>query len=447
MLPQRDDRLAAAFEPDDSALLALPPALVLVLFSLLPVDARARCAAVCRAWRAALVEPSLWQHLDLSDACGVSRRMTAALLAGAAARAGGTLRTLDVSGFGDVSAAALRAVVTANAATLREMRLGEPAPDQHLLDCADLMALLQAAPLLCVSNAGAACPALETACRVLRNEGTFERLRLRRLCLFEMHHDAAGEEAVLALAAAISSHASLTFLQVDGVLFDTAVKLNALADAVVRQRLTALWLTDCGLTRACAPALARLCASSTLTELGLDGDGAVLEDVATGLVVADALRANTTLTELSLERLGMWRDPAVGTALLGALTGHRSVRVLVLCGMFVPAAHEAAAGAALGALVAANSPALHELAASWSGFGDEGWGPLVDALPGNTHLRKLNLADDDEEGQGISEAFARDRLLPAVRANASLRKLDTDLRWAGAREAEVLVWQRAAADE
>jgi hypothetical protein len=389
----------------------------------------------------------LWQHLNVSPTSGVTRPVTAALLAGAAARAHGSLRTLDVSGCAGISAEALLAVATANAATLREVYLGELTPDQHPLGAEEFEALLWAAPLLRVSNASAACSDLATACRVLRNEGIFERLRLRCLLVTQPDNEPAGQEAVLALAAAVPCHASLTFLQVDGFVLDTAVKLNAVADAALRQRMTALWLLNCGLTRACAPALARLCASSTLTELGVGGDGAVLENVATALVIADALRANTSLTELTLQRFGIWRDPAVGAALLGALTGHCSVRVLDLWSMDVPAAHEAAAGAALGALVAANSPALHELRVLYSVLGDEVWGPLVDALPGNTHLRTLNLADFEEEGQIMSEAFARDRLLPAVRANTSLRELVTGLQWAGEREAEELVQQRAAADE
>jgi hypothetical protein len=345
-----------------------------------------------------------------------------------------------------VSPAALLAVVTANAATLLEMRLGDPTPDVYpLYAILCFEALLLAAPQLCISDAVATCFGLATACRMLRNEGTFGRLRLRRLCLFANQNVAAREEAVLALIAALPSHDSLTALQVEDVLIDTAVKLNAVADAVLRQRMTALWLMNCGLTRACAPALARLCASSTLTELGVGGDGAVLEDMPTVLVIADALRANTSLTDLSLENLGIWRDPAVGTALMGALTRHRSVRKLQLCGMHVPAAHEAAAGAALGALVAANAPALHALDLSISELPDAVLGPLVDALPRNTHLRMLNLAD--EEGQGMSEAFARDRLLPAVRANVSLCELYTGLHWASAHEAEELVRLRAAADE
>ncbi len=76
------------------------------------------------------------------------------------------------------------------------------------------------------------------------------------------------------------------------------------------------------------------------------------------------------------------------------------------------------------------------------GLRDAGLRPLFDALPSNTHLRKLNCSYNE-----LSDAFVRDALLPAVRANSSLRELvmghDAS---AEAREAEALV-QRRAADE
>jgi hypothetical protein len=76
------------------------------------------------------------------------------------------------------------------------------------------------------------------------------------------------------------------------------------------------------------------------------------------------------------------------------------------------------AGAALGALLAANAPALRELDVSCCHLGDAGMGPLLQALPRNTHLRELTCGSND-----MSDAFARDVLLPAVRANGSLRTL------------------------
>ena len=43
---------------------------VLHVAPVLPVDARARAACVCRAWRDFLADPALWQVLDLTLAGG-----------------------------------------------------------------------------------------------------------------------------------------------------------------------------------------------------------------------------------------------------------------------------------------------------------------------------------------------------------------------------------------
>jgi hypothetical protein len=111
----------AAAQHAAAALAPLPLALVLHILSLLPVDARLRCAEVCRSWRAALEERSLWIRLDLT-ASGVSLKREATLLLAAAARAGGQLVALDVCGCESVTFDALLAVVTANGAALRELR-------------------------------------------------------------------------------------------------------------------------------------------------------------------------------------------------------------------------------------------------------------------------------------------------------------------------------------
>jgi hypothetical protein len=72
-------------------------------------------------------------------------------------------------------------------------------------------------------------------------------------------------------------------------------------------------------------------------------------------------------------------------------------------------------------------------AAAWA---TQRWAPLVDALASNTHLLKLLCG-----GNRLSADFARDRLLPAVRANASLRKLGAG--GGAAAEAEAVVAARA----
>jgi Ran GTPase-activating protein (RanGAP) involved in mRNA processing and transport len=141
-------------------------------------------------------------------------------------------------------------------------------------------------------------------------------------------------------------------------------------------------------------------------------------DAPAAAVLAAALRANSTLTSLTLNFAGVFHHPAAAAELLGALTGHASVRVLSLRGNYAMAAHQAAVGASLGALVAANAPALTELDVSHCRLGDDGLRALFDALPRNSHLRTLDVS-----GNNMSDAFARDVLLPALRANTSLREL------------------------
>jgi hypothetical protein len=119
----RSARIEAAAQHAAPALAPLPPALVLHILSLLPVDARLRCAEVCRSWRAALEERSLWIRLDLT-ASGVSpkREVTGALLHAAVARARGELVALDLRDCALIMFDALLAVVTANGGALRELR-------------------------------------------------------------------------------------------------------------------------------------------------------------------------------------------------------------------------------------------------------------------------------------------------------------------------------------
>jgi hypothetical protein len=117
-------------------------------------------------------------------------------------------------------------------------------------------------------------------------------------------------------------------------------------------------------------------------------------------------------------------DVAAAAELLGALTGHASLRILCLQGNDVEPADRAAVGAALGALVAANAPALTHLDVSFCNLRTNGLRALLEALPRNSHLRTLDCTYND-----MSVAFARKVLLPAVRANASLRTLHAAEGW------------------
>jgi hypothetical protein len=179
--------------------------------------------------------------------------------------------------------------------------------------------------------------------------------------------------------------------------------------------------------------------SNTLATLVIDdiADAHLLDGPSTALL-GNALHANRSLTSFSFNAT-VWHDADVSAALLGALANHHSLRTLDVAGkQLAPAAC-----AALGALVAANAPALTSVDASNNNLRDAGLRPLCDALPRNTHLRELNVARN-----GMSVAFARDVLLPAVRANTSLRALRAtrmDVDNDSVREMRRLLAARAAA--
>jgi hypothetical protein len=371
-----------------------------------------------------LRERNLWLRLDLSPASGgLACPATDALLHAAAARAAGSLQSLDVTDCTEITYEALRAVAAANAGALRELRAcGNLEPVQ-------VEALLHAAPQLRMLEVPVG-GTLDEARSVLRNDPPFGPVRVRRLRVYGGDF---GEDDVLMLAADMSAHVWLMALKLFHMPLNTPAVLDAVVDAALAHRLSSLELEVCGLAPASAPALARLLGGGALTALSINTCGLRWLDDSAVAVLGDALRASSTLTSLSL--LGLWNEQAVSAALLRALTGHLSLQVLAVHGLL----YFAHAGAALGELVAADAPSLVDLDASRCYLGDVGLGPLFEALPHNTHLRTLNCCDNF-----VTEAFMRDRLLPAVRANSSLRLLDTgkaDI-WDEAREAETLVAQR-----
>jgi hypothetical protein len=298
--------------------------------------------------------------------------------------------------------------------------------------------LLRSAPLLRVLHADVYCGAGQEATRLLRNKAPFGPLRVRRLyALCRGLTSAQLEAAVMALAAGIAVHDTLSSLRMLGAPLNVRVSLDAVVDAVLLRRVRSVQLNACCLSPASAPALARLLRGSILAELHIWNDGRQLLDAPAAALLADALRANSTLKILTLEGINMWRDAAAGETLLGALAGHPSLRKLGVHDNAV-GAHTAVAAAALSALVTANAPALRKLNMRGCHLGDDGLGPLVDALPANTHLHTLRVRGND-----VSKAFVRHRLLPAVRANISLRALVAS---SPPGAAEALVAARAAAD-
>jgi hypothetical protein len=389
---------------------------------------------VCKGWHNTLADASLWTRLDLSRTTGgvADARVTDALLRGAAAKARGGLTALDLSQCPEqLTQDALLEVVIANAGALTELRAcqrwGHTISER-------VEAILAAAPLLRVYDADTyADPAV--ACRMLRNEPPFGLLRVHKLLLG--HVWPGGEAEVVAFAADMTASASsLSALTFSIAPLDELGALDAVVDAALARRLPGLWLSECSLSAASVPALARLLGGSALSTLALSYTHGVplLLSGAEGsaALLAVALRANSTLAVLRLENVNVWHDAAAAETLLQALTAHPSVQSLRLSGNPVRAADRARAGAALGALVAAHASALEELCVSDCRLGDEGLDALVDALAGNTRLQVLQC-----RGNNMSDAFALTRLQRAVRANTSLRKLsvvETDHREEAAAE-------------
>jgi hypothetical protein len=427
--------MAAVPEAQASALAPLPLALAQRIFVSLPVDCRGRASCVCRAWRDTLAEPALWTRLEWSDDDS-ELDADLALLQGAAARAQGLLTHLDVSRHSYCqygTPQALLAVVAANAGSLRELRVGGAHTSQvsqaggppYGFNSCTLEALLGAAPLLQVLEAAAVSCEWDEAPALMRaDEPPWAPLRLRALSVRVVNYGYVGIERVAPFAAALADatlQPTLSRVSLERADTQRPEVLDALVDAALARRLPALCLRHC--TRPAPAPLARLLAGGALTCLTWHGDCRQEEmfDAAGAAVVAEALLTSEALTSLELFDTSLWRDGRVTDALLGALVGHPRLRSLRLAdgGQEGDAVDPPAVlGAALAALVAADAPALQELDISCNALYDAGLAPLVAALPRNRHLRVLYLY-----GTGMSERFARQRLLPAVRASTALQEL------------------------
>jgi hypothetical protein len=297
-----------------------------------------------------------------------------------------------------------------------------------------LQAVLAAAPNLELLEVNVICGAgyergAEEAHAVLRGVPPFGPVRVRGL---SAHAVEGGAAAVAALAADIVAHkGALTSLELnaDDAFTDpaSAAAMNALAAAALRCRLSRFEILGGAsyLGPHCAPALARLlCGNVHIQDLSINNYGSRLLDKPGAALLGAALRACPSIEVLSLQSTELFTDLEVAQAVIGGATAHPSLRMLVLSpgGGGEPeelsAAAQAAAGAALGALVAANAPALEELHISFCGLGDAGLRPVAQALRANTHLTQLEC-----KGNGATEQWARDDLLPAVRANTALQRL------------------------
>jgi hypothetical protein len=411
---------------------SLPYTLLVSILAALPADARLRCAEVCRAWRAAVSDHSLWRRVDLSLDSGVTHVVTDALLRATSARAAGHMHTLLLPALGtgphtdrDVPTVVMD-VLRANSASLRELEFAaaQDLAPRLLLEEDELARVLDAAPQLRALRADVAASLADATC-MLRNEAPYGALRVRFLCAVGDDDDdrppGVDDAAWLALAGAMREHATLQGVELRYAPLSTpAPVLDALVDAALTRRLSSVSAEFCELSPAAVPALTRLLGDTVLTCLCILNDRSQLLDAPAASLLAAALRDHgAALRIVQLEGVQLWADAHAGAAVLAALTAHPSLCVLKLAQNEV--AHPAAAavaGAALGALLAADAPSLTDLHLSHVSLRDAGMAPLLHALRLNTHLRMLLCYDAH-----MSAAFERDTFLPAIRANTSLRTL------------------------
>ena len=440
----------------------LPPALTLRIFSELPVDARALCACVRRGWRAALAGPEAWLRLDASAACGVRATLVVdAWVKGAAARARGQLCALDISGrnggaeateavaaarrFDErafyrplLSTFAVQHVLQANHASLRELRMAGYVKPENIHSMGH--GYETPATALTPANVLRGVPNLQTyhtdvtaagdlvsgreLLAMLHNESFYAPLHVHEVNAYIRGSSA---DAVLDLLAAVQAHATVTRLHFNFPPLGTPELLHALVDTALARSLTHLGVFMGSLSPTSVPELARLLRESdALRELSISDSPGVpspLLDAPTGELLADALRASTSLTSLRLCAVKLWSDIDAASAVLAALTGHPSITSIDLGfnhggGDGLSDEARAAAGAALGALVGANAPALTALRLFGCDLGDAGLRPLCDALPHNSRLLTLEVENND-----VTEDLIKKHLRLAVKECESLREL------------------------
>jgi hypothetical protein len=423
---------------------SLPHAVTLLIFARLPVHAKLRAAAVCRAWRTTLAERSLWMALDLSPGSGVPRRLvTDGLLLAAAARArnrGPGLESLDISDCPGLTPRGLQLVLRAHDTTLRVLRMCNARAEPWR----GVPYVVAQSHVLRECHLNVRCRGLNVA-RVLGGEREYAPLRVHQLNV--SCTDLATADAFVAnVVPFLATHASLTRLALRRAPLNVVAALDAVVDAALARGMTFLSLCEGSLHPASLSSLARLLrGNTTLTTLVIRGEDAPMirffGNEALTQLFADALRSNTTLTSLTLHHVGLWTSFPSARALLGALTGHVSLTALHLTSNLSQENDDTTAdGELIAALLSANPPpALTHLDVSDCGFEDGSMQPLLMAAARSTRLRSLYAGGNEVR----DDAFMRDEMLPAVRANSSLRTLQLgEAMTPHAREAEALVAAR-----
>ena len=390
----------------------------------LPVDARLRAREVSRGWRALLNEPRFWLVLDFSSESGVvarfAHRALRALLFAAGERGRGHLHTLDLTGVRALRTEDLVQFVAAHGQSLRSMTT----PESLRLRANEVTRLCRSAPL-CTLRCGVDCTIAE-ALPLLRCEAPCALLHVVTLwvCTF-----CSRQTRVLDLAAALPSHrGKIKGLVVCHAQLQNVALAGALMGGIAEAGVSDVFFHRCHLAPASLPGLTRLLQAGCLERLDISNSRHALFEEGPDLTAFCHAMRNSTLQALELSWCRLWRDRAAAGELLTSLGGHQTLRELTLC--YNPHARRAA-GEQLASLITHNS-ALQKLDLSENSLGEACLAPIFEALPRSSTLKELLYSISHTKT--ISREFARNVILPAVRANTSLRTivgyvLDDDGDW------------------
>ena len=222
-------------------------------------------------------------------------------------------------------------------------------------------------------------------------------------------------------------HDGLVWLHFGFVPLTTRAVVDALLDATISAGIKYASFHHCGLSQIALPVLGRL-----LQSPGFEGpiinsnDGVALFEGPALPAFCEDLHNSTSLKVIVLESVNLWADVAAATELIAALERHPALHGLWLSNNptdGTPATQQAA-GECLARRIA-RSTSLHVLNLPGSALGVAGRAPIFQALRNNSSLTTLGfrtLAGQGEER--ISTIFLRDVVLPAVRANTRLRRLE-----------------------
>ena len=404
-------------QPAVTQLGELPEEILVLILMCLPLDARLRAREVSRGWRALLSEPRFWLVLDFSAGSGVVACVTEKLLFAAGERRRGNLHTLDLTGANhSLDPEHLVQFVAAHSQSLRSVT----APRSYGLSADRVTRLCRSAPL-CTLQCCALCDPAE-ARPLLRCEDPCALLHVFKLSVVNFDNN---QQAVLDMAAALPSHSG----KIEELIVSYASLRNvAVADALMRgiaeARVSDFTFIDCHLAPASLPGLTRLLQAGCLERLDIDNVdmnnlGLILFEVGPDLTAFCHALRSSRLQALELRWCELWRDPAAAGELLSALVGHQTLRELSLIWDRPGDRDDArrSAGEQFASLIR-HSSALHKLYLCVNYLGEAGLAPIFEALPCSSTLKEMIFGYE-----GISGKFARDVILPAVRANTSLRTL------------------------